>query len=71
MNNTSLHGKIVRHNGSIFQLSSYRFGWATLLSATGTFGPEKGKVYDLNCSHPDRSKTAVVIRNAAKMGLVS
>jgi hypothetical protein len=71
MNETSLHGKIVRHNGSVFKLSSYQFGRSTLISATGTFGPEKGKVYDLNCAHPDRSKTALALKSAVKMGLVS
>jgi len=71
MNPTNLHGKVVRNNGSVFRLSAYKFGRATLMSAEGTYGPEKGVVYDLNCAHPDRSKTALALKSAIKMGLVS
>lgn len=71
MKPTSLHGQIVRHNGSVFRLSAYQFGRATLISAEGTFGPEKGKVYDLRCAHPDRSNTANALRNCVKLNLVS
>lgn len=71
MNTTSLHGKLVRHSGSVYRLSAYQFGRAQLVSAEGIVGPEKGVVYDLRCANPDRNKTATYLKNAIKLGLVS
>jgi hypothetical protein len=71
MNETSLQNQIIRNNGSIYRLSAYKFGRSTLISAEGTYGPDKGKVYDLRCAHPSKSKIADELRSALKLGLVS
>lgn len=68
MNEVNHNGKIIRHSGSVYRIIACQLGRAVLVDAECTFGPDKGQVYNLRKS---KAQTAVELRSALKMGLVS
>ena len=68
MNETSHNGKVIRHAGSVYKIIACQFGRSVLVDAECVFGPDKGQVYNLRKS---KANTAVELRSALKLGLVS